>query len=79
MFEEKILNLLAEITIDEGTVIDYSIDDKQIFTNIGGNTKVYNICKGKDYANDQTLIEVLALGCLVSLVVVILLRKRKVV
>ena len=38
MTEGDMPDLLAGITVDEGTVVDYSINDEPMFTNVGGNT-----------------------------------------
>lgn len=48
MTEGDMPDLLAGITVDEGTVVDYSINDEPMFTNVGGNTHVSLLCTGKD-------------------------------
>ena len=48
MTEGETPDLLDGITSDKGTTVDYSIDDEPMFTNVGGNTKVSTVCKGKN-------------------------------
>ena len=59
MTEGDMPDLLAGITVDEGTVVDYSINDEPMFTNVGGNTHVSLLCTGKD---DQEALKSLKPG-----------------
>lgn len=59
MIEGDMPDLLAGITVDEGTVVDYSINDEPMFTNVGGNTHVSLLCTGKD---DQEALKSLKPG-----------------
>ena len=46
MTEGDMPDLLAGITVDEGTVVDYSINDEPMFTNVGGNTALKSLKPG---------------------------------
>ena len=48
MTEGETPDLLAGITSDKESIVDYSINDEPMFTNVGGNTHVSLLCTGKN-------------------------------
>lgn len=56
MYEGDIPDLLAGMTSTNNTTVDFSVENEHMFTNVGGNTKVELVCKGKaDAAKLATL------------------------
>ncbi|WP_282709415.1 family 16 glycosylhydrolase [Ligilactobacillus sp. Marseille-Q7487] len=50
MTQGEIPDLLAGVTSDKNTKLDFSVDDEYQFQNTGGNTNVHLVCSGKDDA-----------------------------
>ena len=48
MTEGETPDLLAGITSDKESIVDYSINDEPMFTNVGGHTHVSLLCTGKN-------------------------------
>lgn len=48
MYEGEILDLLNGITSTKDTTVDFSVENEHMFTNVGGQTKVELVCRGKD-------------------------------
>lgn len=50
MTQGQIPDLLANVSSDKNTQLDFSVDDEYQFKNTGGNTNVNLVCSGKDDA-----------------------------
>lgn len=50
MTQGQIPDLLANVSSDKNTQLDFSVDDEYQFQNSGGNTNVNLVCSGKDDA-----------------------------